>query len=166
MNTTFKANTALFAAMRHDLRRPHPFAHERIGFLSAGIAATDEGLLILARSYRPISDEDYLPDPSVGAMMNAAAIRKALQWAMSERVAIFNVHSHGGRGVPGFSGVDLRESAKYVPDFFKLAASRPHGAIVLSNDAAYGKIWFNKSETAIISKFVEVGAPLRKWMAA
>jgi hypothetical protein len=166
MNTTFKANSALFAAMRQDLRRPHPFAHERIGFLSAGIAATDEGLLILARSYRPIADEDYLPDSSVGAMMNAAAIRKALQWAMSERVAIFNVHSHGGRGVPGFSGIDLRESAKYVPDFFKLAASRPHGAIVLSNDAAYGKIWFNKSETSIISKFVEVGAPLRKWVAA
>jgi hypothetical protein len=166
MNTTFKANSALFAAMRQDLRRPHAFAHERIGFLSAGIAATDEGLLLLARSYRPIADEDYLPDPSVGAMMNAVAIRKALQWAMSERVAIFNVHSHGGRGVPGFSTVDLRESAKYVPDFFKLAASRPHGAIVLSNDAAYGKIWFNKGETAIISKFVEVGAPLRKWMAA
>jgi hypothetical protein len=166
MNVHFKITSGLLSAIRGDLRRPHAFAHERVGFISAGLSESDEGLLVLAQSYRPVADEDYMEGTGAGAMMNAAAIRKALQWAMSERVAIFNVHSHGGRGVPRFSPFDLRESAKFVPDFFKLAASRAHGAIVLSKDAAFGKIWFDVKRAEFISRYTEVGVPIRKWSAA
>lgn len=166
MNVHFKITSGLLATVRRDLRRPHEFAHERVGFISAGLSESDEGLLVLAQSYRPVADVDYMPGTGAGAMMSAAALRKALQWALSERVAIFNVHSHGGLGVPRFSPFDLRESAKFVPDFFKLAASRAHGALVLSRDAAYGKIWFNGKRIDFISRYTEVGAPLRTWSAA
>jgi hypothetical protein len=39
MNIRFKITSALLATVRIDLRRPHPFAHERVGFVAAGLAA-------------------------------------------------------------------------------------------------------------------------------
>ena len=41
----FKITTALLTAIRSDLQRPHPFAHERVGFISAGLSAFNSGLL-------------------------------------------------------------------------------------------------------------------------
>jgi len=167
MTTRFKITRRLLRAIRQDLERPHPFAYERVGFLSAGLSSTDSNLLVLAREYRPVADDDYLHDSSVGAMMGPEAIRKALQWAMAERVAIFHVHAHHGRGQPGFSGVDLREQAKFVPNFFQIAPQWPHGALVLSDDSCFGHIWLDGSKPGdAITGFVEVGAPLATWSAA
>ena len=127
MKVRFKITTALLASIRTDLRRPHPFAHERVGFISAGLSAVVDGLLVLAREYRPVADDEYLDDPTVGAMMGPDAIRNALQWALQDGVALFHVHTHGGRGIPGFSKIDLRENAKFLPDFFKVAPQCAHG---------------------------------------
>jgi len=164
MKTLFKITGALLRSIRADLRRRHAFAHERVGFITAGLAAAGDDIMILARSYWPVADEDYLRDPSVGAMMGPAAIRKALQRAMAEGEALLHVHTHGGSGIPGFSGVDVRENAKFVPDFFKVAPQCLHGAIVLSDTAANGQIWLAKDRPPIaVDRFVEVGAPLKKW---
>src|SRR5262249_31739922 len=96
--------------------------------------------------------------------MGAGAIRKAMQWALADKIGIFHVHSHGGTGVPMFSAIDLRESAKFVPSFVNVAAQRAHGAIVLSETAARGQVWLGRvPQPADISEFVEVGAPSRKW---
>ena len=167
MKIRFKITSALLAAVRIDLRRPHPFAHERVGFIAAGLASAYDELLILARAYRPVRDDEYLPDPSVGAMMSDQAIRRARQWAMDDRAAVFHVHSHGGRGVPGFSGVDVRENAKFVPNFVSVAPQCVHGAIVLSDTAAFGQVWLGRtSPQRFITAFSEVGMPIRSWRAA
>jgi hypothetical protein len=167
MNIRFKVTSALLTTIRIDLRRPHRFAHERVGFVAAGLAAAHDELLILAREYQPVRDEEYLPDPSVGAMMSADAIRRARQWAMDERAAIFHVHTHGGRGIPGFSGIDMRENAKFVPNFVSVAPQCVHGAIVLSGTAAYGQVWLGRtSPQPFIAAFSEVGMPIRSWRAA
>ncbi|HEY6342939.1 MAG TPA: hypothetical protein VIY49_15710 [Bryobacteraceae bacterium] len=77
-----------------------------------------------------------------------------------KKVCVFHVHSHGGRGIPRFSEVDLRESAKFVPDFFKVAPQMVHGSIVLSDDAAAGRFLVSgNSGPADVSEFVEVGTP-------
>lgn len=166
MRVRFKITTSLLSAVRADLGRPHDFADERVGFILAGGARCASGLLVLAREYRPVADGDYLPDESVGAMMGPEAIRKAMDWALMSHVSIFHVHSHGGRGVPGFSTVDARESAKFVPDFLKVAPELIHGAIVLSDDAAVGRFWVSGNGGGQeVSDFVEVGMPLRKWGA-
>jgi hypothetical protein len=164
MNINFKIRSSLLAAVRIDLQRPHPFAAERVGFIAAGITAVGRDLLVLARSYRAVLDKDYLADRSVGAMMGPEAIRKALQWAMQDKCALFHVHSHGGQGVPGFSGVDVRENARFVPDFLKVAPQCAHGAIVLSDTAARGQVWLERSQPPYaIHQFTEVGAPIRTW---
>ena len=167
MKVCFKITTALLTTVRDDLQQPHPFAHERVGFVSAGLSASGDDILMLAREYRPVRDNEYLRDPTVGAMMGPDAIRRALQWAIQDGVALFHIHTHGGRGIPGFSGIDLRENAKFVPDFFKVAPQCAHGAIVLSDTAGHGLVWFGRSRpNHLITSFVEVGVPLRKWSTA
>ena len=163
MSIIFKINRSLLQDIRKDLARPHPFAYERVGFISAGFSAERENLWVFAQAYRPIADEDYLDDPTVGAMMGPEAIRKALQWAMSG-LGIFHVHTHCGFGLPAFGALDLREQAKFVPNFFQLAPKQAHGALVLSDDSCNGNIWLSSShEPEQITDFVEVGSPLTIW---
>lgn len=164
MKVRFKITTAMLTEIRVDLRRRHHFAHERVGFILAGLAKSAEGILVLAQNYCPVADQDYLRDLSVGAMMGPEAIRKAMEFALIKRVAIFHIHSHGGIGIPEFSEVDLRENAKFVPDFLKVAPQNIHGAIVLSDRAATGQFWiFGSRESKPIGTFVEVGSSINKW---
>ena len=41
MTACLKIPNRLLADIRADLARPHPFAHERVGFLTAGVAKAD-----------------------------------------------------------------------------------------------------------------------------
>lgn len=167
MSIEIKATGRMLAEIHADLARPHPFAHERVGFLTCGIVDDRGSLLLLARDYRPVEDDDYLRDPNVGAMIGPNAMRKALQFAYAARSALIHVHSHGGHGVPGFSSVDLRENQKFIPSFFNLLPQMPHGAVVLSGDSACGQLWLNANRAPIpISKFRSLGAPMRKFGGA
>ena len=164
MRIVLKITRNLLRSIRLDLIRPHPFAYERVGFISANFSSASANLWILAREYRPVADADYLNDRSVGAMMGPEAIRKALQWARSDSVGLFHVHTHGGTSLPGFSGIDLREQTKYVPNFFQLAPQCAHGALVLSDKFAYGRIWLDGDKPPeIITDFIELGVPINKW---
>src|SRR3546814_878217 len=146
------------------LRRRHAFAYERVGWISAGVSRIGDGsLFLLAQDYHPVEDADYIDDPSVGAMMGSKAIRKALQRSYQSRTAALHVHMHEHRGRPGFSGTDIRENAKFVPDFFNVAAHVPHGAIVLSADNIAGDLWLARGQGPLpIARFTAVGATL--WM--
>ena len=144
-----------------DLLRPHPFAAERVGFIACKPAASRSGTLLLAADYRPVADEDYVPDMRVGAMMGPAAIRKALQWAYNVRLSIIHVHLHDHDGAPGFSTTDLRETAKFVPDFFHVRPDLPHGALVLSRDSAIARCWLIPGAPPVwAEKVTIVGSPL------
>jgi hypothetical protein len=165
MNITFKITSPLLENIRSDLRRPHAFAYERVGFISAGLSsANGNNVLVLAREYRTVADEDYVQDDTVGALIGPEAIRKALQWSITHGNSIFHVHSHGGIGRPGFSPTDIRENSKFTLDFLKVSPKLLHGALVLSNDSAVGLVSFNRQKPAIpVRNFVEVGGPIKKW---
>jgi hypothetical protein len=165
MMVAFKITENLFNRVCEDLHRPHAFAAERVGFLSCRVGAIrPAGWVVLAHDFYPVADADYLRDRSVGAMMGPAAIRKALQVALSNEVGMFHVHIHGHRGRPRFSGVDLRETAKFVPDFWHVRPHLVHGAIVLSLDSAAGLCWHPQAPKPVVfSKFSVVGAPMRAW---
>lgn len=159
MTTTFKITRRLFAAVQTDLVRRHAFASERVGWLICRVGdASDGSLIVLAHEYQPVADTDYLNDPSVGAMMGPAAIRKALQVALSQRASVFHVHLHNHRGPPRLSGTDTRETAKFVPDFWNVRPELPHGAVVLSRDAACGRCWYPGRGPRAIEEFVIVAA--------
>ena len=130
MRAVLKAVDRLLDRVRVDLARPHEFAAERVGFLVCRPASLmPEGVVILAHDYRPIEDADYIDDPTVGAMMGPAAIRKALEFALNNQVGIFHVHMHDHTGRPRFSRTDASESAKFVPDFWNVRPEMPHRRI-------------------------------------
>ena len=162
MRVAFKINRALLNNVLDDLHRSHPFAAERVGFLSCRVGRLEpSGWVVLAHDFHSVADNDYLRDPTVGAMMGPAAMRKAMQIALNNDVCMFHVHIHGHRGQPSFSGVDLRETAKFVPDFWHVRPHLVHGAIVLSLDSATGLCWHPKySKPFRFSDFSVVGAPM------
>ena len=162
MNIVFRISRDLLKIVRRDLARPHPFASERVGFLVCRLGSVGHHeVVILAQSFQSIADDDYVESDSVGAMMGSAAIRKALQIAYSDRTSMFHVHMHEHFGQPGFSLVDLRESAVFVPDFWHVCPSHPHGALVLSKDSATGLCWYPGIRHPLpIGEIVVVGAPM------
>ena len=159
MKVTFKIPQGLFTEIHRDLSRPHEFAAERVGFIACGASAFGaDGLLLLCDTYYPVADQHYADDPRVGAMMNSNAIRTALEIVYNRNVAMFHVHRHEHYGRPRFSQVDRLESAKFVPDFFKVRPTLPYGALVLSHDSMAGLCWMARDKQPVeIQKFVVVG---------
>lgn len=131
----------LLASILADLRRPHPFAMERIGYLCCSQSDLPSGPLLLAYRYEPIEDEHYIEDETVGAKFDSGAIRKGMQLALSEQAAMFHVHVHPHRGVPRFSRVDEREMSALMPCFVNVCPDLLHGAIVFSADRACARVW-------------------------
>lgn len=149
--------------IRADLMRPHPHAWERVGFITAAVTASGGGLLLLARGYMTVADEDYLHDSGVGASIGSDAFRKALQCAYREKSTLLHVHAHHGIGRPEFSGVDLSSGSTFAPSFFTTVPRMPHGMIVLSGDGAYGLLWLAEDCAPVpIENFSQIGTHYRR----
>ncbi|MHB8562407.1 MAG: hypothetical protein ACYDDA_00405 [Acidiferrobacteraceae bacterium] len=162
MTVLFKLTRDLVNEVRRDLARPHPFAAERVGFISCRVGRlSPSGVIVLAHNYYPVADDDYMDDPTVAAMMGPGAIRHALEHAYNTGSSMFHVHQHEHRGPPAFSRIDTREARKFVPDFWHVQPKMPHGAIVLSLNAATGLCWLPTTREVVkIAKITMVGAPL------
>lgn len=164
MSIHFKITRRLIEQIRIDIRRPHPFAAERVGFVFCRFGGTSCGtLLVLAHSYQPVSDRDYIDDVNYGAVINSDAFRKAMQMAYTHAVGLFHAHLHEHSGKPSPSHIDLQETNTFVPDFFHVRPRLPHGALVLSADSISGRTWLPRDrKPSIIDRFSIVGAPLGK----
>lgn len=160
----FRITSTLRSSILNDLRRRHPFAYERVGFLFAKEGAGEGERLILASSYVPVADEHYIDEPGAGAWINADAIRLARQRALTDRIGVFHVHVHDHRGMPHPSAIDESEMAKVVPSFATLVPSRMHGAVVLSETRAHVVAWDAANNKFVAPRKVAfVGFPLTVW---
>lgn len=154
-------NWSLRRAAIEDLRRPHSFAYERVGFLGCRAATLASGIMIIAESYNRVAGENYVKDSHVGARINGAAIRTALQLSLTTGVGLFHIHMHEHKGAPRPSSTDVHESKKFVPDFFNVTPTMPHGTLILSEDSAFGLCWLNKKvQPKVIDRIEFVGSPL------
>lgn len=160
LRVTFRATESFLSGVRADLERRHEFAHERVGFITVRAAEGAEGVTLIAEDYYPVADDDYVRDPSVGAMIGSEALRKALELALLKGVGVFHTHMHGLSKHLWFSGIDLREQVKFVPDFFKVCPQMPHGAIVLSPKTAAGRVWLSPEQVVKIDEFSTIGPRL------
>jgi hypothetical protein len=156
-----KLGRSLIDQARTDLLRPHTIAYERVGFLTARFAwLKDHNLLVLGFGYHPVAEDDYLDDDRYGALINSNAFRAAMQIALDQKVGLFHVHLHSHLGVPRPSGIDSRETAQFVPDFFHVRKELFHGALILSDNTLSGRIWLTPEEAVEIDEFNIIGAPL------
>jgi hypothetical protein len=162
MRVVFKVVDLLLERVRLDLARSHAFAAERVGFFICSVAGlVPEGIIVLAHDYKPVEDEHYIDDSTVGAMMGPTAIRKAMEFALNNKAGMFHIHMHDHTGRSRFSRTDARESAKFVPDFWNVRPEMPHGALVASKDSLYGFCWYPGISAPVeIGEFVVVGSPM------
>lgn len=166
MSALFRATESFIADVRQDLMRPHPFAHERIGFIAVRAAQGHNHLVLIAEDYYPVADNEYVQDRLVGARIGQEALRKALNVALLNPVGMFHVHMHLFPERLWFSRVDLSEQFNFVPDFFKVRPTMPHGALVLSPHSFAGRAWVNSRDIQRIDEFNTVGARVRVTKAA
>jgi len=158
----FRITSRLVDEIRLDLRRPHPFAFERVGFVYCRFGKSGmNDLLLLAFDYKPVAEEHYVDDPSFGAVIDTNAFREVMQHLHDQEKGAFHVHMHDHRGVPQPSTPDFRETAKFVPDFFHARRNLPHGALILSTDKLSGRVWMGERKQPIpITDIKVIGAPL------
>jgi hypothetical protein len=162
MKYTLKLTRRQVHAVIEDLSRPHPFAGERVGFLACRfMESVAKGLLVLGHGYHAVADEDYIDDQNYGALVSGKAFQMAMQVAYTQQVGIFHIHLHSHRGTPKPSPTDLRETKKFIPDFFHVQPHAPHGAIILSLDSLSARVWSPTTKQPIRFAAIEmVGAPL------
>lgn len=155
----------LLTDVRVDLRRSHPVAAERVGFIEGRcVDDPDETPIFLASRFHPVVDADYLDDPRVGARIGGNTIRQAMQRVLdgkNDSVGMLHVHMHHHAGMPRFSSVDRREIPRLVASFRSVGPTALHGALLLSTDHLTGFIWCPGDDAPSESgKIVVVGRPL------
>jgi hypothetical protein len=129
MTVQIRLTRALYDAMQADLRRPHPHADERVGFVYGRLASAGRGRsIILMTAYVPLDDERYVPDVTVGARIDSAAIRLAMQGVIDRNEGVFYTHLHARPGRPGFGMTDRTELPRLVSSFQTVGRSHAHRA--------------------------------------
>lgn len=152
----------LYVRVREDLARGHEFAYERVGFLSGKLGnRSGNKHLLLFTNYYPVPDDEYIDDPHSGARINSVAIRKAMQRVLDTDEGLFHVHTHGGRGKPGFSFMDLEETPRILSSLRVAGPTQAHGMVLLSNDYCIAHVWMPGTDKAVVASRVSVvGYPL------
>jgi molybdopterin/thiamine biosynthesis adenylyltransferase len=152
----------LVARMRQDLSRRHPFALERVGFLTAGSGQGEDGeLVIVGADYTSLHDDEYVPSRGAGTRIGGGAIRRALETATQSKRGVFHVHLHPHDGDPRFSPTDRTEQPRFVDSLRVVAPTVPHGMIVLSRTSASAWIWISGSPKPVVPRrLTMVGYPL------
>lgn len=129
-----RISEVIYDRVMTDLRRQHPFAAERVGFLSVKQTVVNDTVLLFAREYFSIPDDYYVCDYTVGARIGGDAIRFAMQQVLDTRRGMFHLHLHEHVGRTNFSGTDKFELRKLIPSFQRVGRELCHGALVFSED--------------------------------
>ena len=90
---------AVHKEMRSDLRRSHPFAYERVGYIFIKPAG---GAVLVATGYEPVLDEFYIEDMTVGARIDHRySTGHEAGWQKPEGISMPYSCQRGFQGSPG-----------------------------------------------------------------
>jgi hypothetical protein len=164
MMIKIKLTGALHTEMLQDLTRRHPFAAERVGFVTGRIGTLAAGRLILLTKYHVIPDDQYLKDRKVGARIGSEAITWAMRAAYHGRGAhegVFHIHLHGHNGQTGMSGTDSREIPAMISGFRSVGRDAAHGIIILSLNHGAAWVWLPGDEEPVqAASMAVIGSPI------
>jgi hypothetical protein len=162
MRVGIKISRELYLKALDDLRRPHEFAYERVGFLTAKHGNRSGGhQLVLLTDYHPVPDNQYIDDPGSGARINSAAIREAMQRVLDTGDGAFHIHLHDHRGKPGFGEMDQEEIPRVVSGLRVAGPDAPHGMLLFSGNHAAAWVWLPRlSKPVTVSRISVVGFPM------
>jgi hypothetical protein len=135
---------ALYTDILGDLKRPHPFAAERVGLATGRIGTLADGKMILLTDYHSIPDHEYLKDPNVGARIGSEAITWGMQAAYHGRrvrEGVFHVHLHTHLGQTRMSRTDSREIPPMISGFRSIGREAAHGILIFSLNHGTAWVW-------------------------
>lgn len=160
MTLQIRLTRKLFNDMLADLRRPHAFADERIGFAFGRLAnATSQWPLIMLTRYVPLADDRYVPDKMIAVRFDAESIQLAMQEVVTHDEGCFVVHVHDWPGQPRFSVTDQRELPPVAKCFRNVGRKHPHGLLLLSPDCAAAEVWMPGTNDPVSPRINIVGFP-------
>jgi len=144
--------------MRSDLRRPHPFAFERVGYVFTKPAGVS---VLVVTGYESIPDQFYIKDSSVGARIDHRAIALAMKRADKNKEGILHSHIHNKSGLPIFSRDDRADHPNFLRSFRNASPGMTHGFLLLSADKMMARVWPPQHESPIdIFRYTIVNLPL------
>jgi len=141
---------AIHQKLRSDLRRSHPYACERVGYIF--IKPAGEKVFVIT-GYEPVPDEFYIKDKMVGARIDHWGIALAMKRADQNKEGILHAHMHIGCGYPRFSRDDVADHPNFLRSFRNAAPQMPHGFLLLSDDRMMARVWVpgNESYAGVVS---------------
>ena len=146
-----RMDKTMYGRMKGDLRRPHPYAFERVGYV---FIKPTNGTVLECNDYAPVPDEFYVRDASVGAHVDHRAIMLAMKRADHNNQGVLQVHEHAGKGMPGFSQVDIESHPVYLRSFQNANPRVTHGFLLLSEDSIVAKVCIpNRSVPVDIDRY-------------
>lgn len=161
MALSVRIPSVLLSRVREDLARPHPFAAERVGFLTTSLKRYNDEDLVLVTDYHPVADEDYVDDPTVGARIGERVIDAAIARAADDGRGVFHVHAHLGSGLPRLSRTDLRELPGLIRPLRIVGKQQAHGIFLLSDDSATAWTWLPGERDPLVPDRISVaGRPM------
>ena len=162
MNIYLRMTKSLYDEVMADMRRVHPVAAERIGFLHARLGHVSESEQVLVFiGYTPVKDDHYVDDPASGGRINGDAIREAMQRILDDKCGLFHVHRHERSAVPSLSKMDRDEIPRLVQSFRHTDPKSPHGIFLLGIESFACWAWLPKMDKPINPvKATIVGYPL------
>lgn len=148
----------IYQEMRSDLRRPHPFAFERIGYVFIKTAGQS---VMVVTGYESVPDEFYMKDRSVGARIDHRGIALAMRRAYRNKEGILHTHMHNKSGFPVFSKDDRIDHPNFLRSFRNAVPKMFHGFLLLSTDKMIARVWPPQNDSYIdIIRYTIVGLPL------
>ena len=159
-----RISDTLLSQIKNDLKRPHGFAYERIGFIGSKHKLLSTGtIIIFMTEYFPVPDNQYIDDSDVGARINSTAIREALQRIIDDKIGSFHTHYHTfSANSPEFSPTDMKDNPEIIKSFSYADKKQVHGMIVLGNSGMNALVKIpGESELRQVNRIIGVGYPMK-----
>lgn len=160
MNPRIKISAELLHRMLLDLERPHPFAWERVGFLSCCQVLDSIAPLLICYDYHSVPDDGYLNDKKCGARIDEGAIQSAMQRVLDKGHAQLWVHTHGRKFRTTPSQIDRDEAPKVVKSIANVDSSLCNGWAVMSEREATGQILLPGRGLVEVNELTVIGWPM------
>ena len=133
-------NKIFFRNVINDLKKTHPFASERIGYLMGRVE--DKSLVL--DEWLSIKNEFYEKSDDVGARVGRDGMIFIMKKASQSNKSFFHTHLHEFQKIPTFSLVDKNSLLEVTRALISLTEECLHGGIVIGQYSSRVKYWTDK----------------------
>lgn len=136
-----------------DLKHPHEFAFERIGFF----ICKNQGDIIFADDWFSLEDKFYVESDRYGALIGEDGMQAIMQKAYSTQSCMFHFHLHEFQKRPIFSSVDLKSlQTEMIPSIYNFSKNCIHGGLIKGLKDFSG-IYFMKGNSFAFNLTIKIG---------